>query len=160
MPRLISRDNSKINYVTSNVDRDNITSQILTTGTINPLTTIDVGTQIEGTVAKVFVDHNSVVNRGDQLAELLQEILKKEVDKAKADKRKAEAEYEISRSLFTTNEKLFKKRLISKEEYDNSKSKYNSSLSTYEQSKVALDLAQLNLTNTVIRSTIDGIVLS
>ncbi|MGI9553351.1 MAG: efflux RND transporter periplasmic adaptor subunit [Thermodesulfobacteriota bacterium] len=160
LPRIFSGDKSKINYVTSKVDRNNISSQILTTGTINPLTTIDVGTQIEGTVANVFVDHNSLVNRGDQLAELLQEVEKKEVKKAEADKRKAEAEYEIARSLFTTNDKLYKKRLISKEEYDDSKSKYNSALSTYEQSKVALDLAELNLTNTVIRSTIDGIVLS
>jgi len=160
LPRFLSKDNSRINYVTSRADRNNITSQILTTGTINPLTTIDVGTQVEGTVAKVYVDHNSVVKKGDPLAELLQELQKKEVKKAEADKRKANSEFEIAKALFTSNEELYKKRLISREEYDNSKGNYTSTLSTYEQAKVALEIAQLTLKNTTIRSTIDGTVLS
>ena len=160
VPRLTSNSNSRVKYKSQKVDRNDITSQISTTGNINPLLTIDVGTMVAGKIDKVYVDYNSEVKKGDLLATLYQEAFKIELESAEADKKKAEAEHRITKSLYETNKKLFKKSLISKEEFENSSSKYSSTLALYEQSKVALKKAGLNLEKSVIRSPIDGIVLS
>jgi len=158
--RYISSRNNGIVYITSKVDRNNITSQISTTGNLNPLKTIDVHTLVPGTIKKLNVDFNSQVKLGDPLAELFKDVLLTDVESAEAENQKAWTDYNQAKTIFENDKYLYEKRLISKEEFDNSKNKYSSSQAAYEQSKVSLKKSEINLQNTVIRSPIDGVVLS
>jgi HlyD family secretion protein len=160
VPKILDTNSSNITYRTAEVDRNNVVSIITANGTVNPLTTIQVGAQISGTVDKIYADYNAVVKKGDPLAEIDQAPLKTELKRVEADYKKAEADFKIANSLYKANKELYEKRLIPKEEFDSSESKYSSSLAASEQSKVALEIAKANLSNTIIRSPIDGVVLS
>jgi HlyD family secretion protein len=160
VPRFFDNKDVRITYRTAEVDRNDVVSIITANGTVNPLTTIGIGSQVSGTVDKIYADYNAIVKKGEPLAEIDQAPLKTELKRAAADNKKAEADYNISNSLYKSNKELYEKRLIPKEEFDSSQSKYSSSLAAYEQSKVALEIAQSNLDYTVIRSPIDGVVLS
>ncbi len=160
VPGFLDRGNEGISYKTEKVDRNNVTSYIEASGTINPLTTIEVGTQVTGTINKINVDYNSEVKKGDPLAEIDPTPLKTALKSSEANSNKAKADLNVAQSLYNTNKELYDKRLISKEEFDSSKSSYSSALAAYEQTKVELEVASTNLENATIRSPIDGIVLS
>jgi len=160
VPRFLDRGNEGISYVTEKVDRSNVTSYIEASGTINPLTTIEVGTLVSGTINTIQADYNTEVKKGDPLAEIDPTPLKTAVKSSEANYHKAQADLSIAESLYKTNKELYDKRLISKEEFDDSKSRYSSALAAYEQAKVELEVASTNLENATIRSPIDGIVLA
>jgi HlyD family secretion protein len=160
VPRFLDRGSKGISYVTEKADRSNVTSYIEASGTINPLTTIDVGTLVSGTINTISVDYNTEVKKGDPLAEIDPAPLKTAVKSAEANNNKVQADLNVAESLYKTNKELYDKRLISKEEFDDSKSRYSSALAAFEQAKVELEVASTNLENATIRSPIDGIVLS
>jgi HlyD family secretion protein len=160
VPRFLGGKDSGITYRTAEADRDDVISLITATGTLNPLTMIGVGPQVEGTVSNIYADFNTEVKTGDPLAGINPAPLKIELKSAEASMKKAEADFNIARSLWKANKELYEKRLIPKEEFDDSQSKYSSALAALDQSKVTLEIAKTNLENTVIRSPIDGIVLS
>jgi len=147
-------------YITSKVDRNDITSYITTTGNLNPIKSIEVYSQVSGIINKLNVDFNSEVNAGDPLAELYKDLLKTEVESAQAQVRKTQADFDQAKTLFENDKSLYEKRLISKEEFDSSEKRYASTRAAFEQSQVLLKKAEFNLKNTVIRSPIDGVVLS
>lgn len=160
VPRFLGGNDPRITYRTAEADRDDVISLITATGTLNPLTTIGVGSQVQGTVSNINADFNSEVKKGDPLLEIDPAPLKIELKRAEAGMKKAEADFGIAGSLYKANKELYEKRLIPKEEFDDSQSKYSGALAAFDQSKVALEIARTNLDNTVVRSPIDGIVLS
>ncbi len=160
VPRFLGGNDSRITYRTAEADRNDVISLITATGTLNPLTTIGVGSQVQGTVNNMNADFNSEVKKGDPLAEIDPAPLKIEFKRAEASMKKAEADFSIASSLYKANKELYEKRLIPKEEFDDSQAKYSGALAAFDQSKVTLDIARTNLENTVVRSPIDGIVLS
>ncbi len=149
-----------IAYQTAKVDKGDIASYITATGTLNPLSTIEIGSQVSGMIKNVFVDFNSAVKKGEPLAEIDPIPYLAELKQAQANLNKAQADAETARALQRANDELYKKRLISKEEYDDSKTKYTSATANLDQTKAALEIAKSNLDNTTIRSPIDGIVIS
>ena len=159
-PRFLDKGDEGISYVTEKVDRSNVTSYIEASGTINPMTTIDVGTTVSGTITKIYVDFNSKVKKGEPLADINPAPLETALRSAEASSKKASADLGGAESLYKTNKELYDKRLISKEEFDDSKSRYSSALAASEQAKVELEVAKTNLENAVVRSPIDGVVLS
>lgn len=158
--RYLKPGSSEIVYITSKVDRNDITSRITTTGNLNPIKSIDVYSVVPGTVNKLSVDFNSQVSAGDPLAELYKDLLRTEVESAQAQVRKAQADFDQAKTLFENDKSLYEKRLISKEEYDSSQKKYSSTRAALEQSQVQLKKAEFNLKSAVIRSPMDGVVLS
>jgi len=160
VPRFFGDSTSSIVYVTAEVDRNNITSLITSSGTINPLKTIEVGSLVSGYAKNIFVDYNTEVKKGDPLLEIDPSTLGTELKRAQADKKKADADFNLTNSVYNANRELYDKRLISKEEFDDSRSKYLSALASLDQSKATIEITESNLRNTTIRSPIDGIVLS
>ncbi|MCH7948944.1 MAG: efflux RND transporter periplasmic adaptor subunit [Candidatus Dadabacteria bacterium] len=158
--RFFGDSTSSIVYMTAEVDRNNITSLITSSGTINPLKTIEVGSQVSGYAKNIFVDYNTEVKKGDPLLEIDPSTLEAELKRAQADKKKADADFNLINSVYNANRELYDKRLISKEEFDDSRSKYLSALASLDQSKATIEITESNLRNTTIRSPIDGIVLS
>ena len=160
VPRFFGDNEASIVYVTANVDRNKITSLINSSGTINPLKTIEVGSQVSGHVKNVFADYNSEVKKGDPLLEIDPSQLETELRRAQADKKRAQADYNLTSSVYKANKDLYQKRLISKEELDDSQSKYLNASAALEQSNATIEITESNLNNSTIRSPIDGIVLS
>ncbi|MEM7009399.1 MAG: efflux RND transporter periplasmic adaptor subunit [Thermodesulfobacteriota bacterium] len=159
-PRFFGEPDTSTVYVTAKVDKGNLTSQINSSGTINPLKTIEVGSQVTGSAKNVFVDFNSVVKKGDPLLEIDPYNLQSELKRAQADQKKAQADLSLTSSVYNTNKELYEKRLISKEEFDDSRAKYLSASAALEQANASIEITESNLDSTTVRSPIDGIVLS
>jgi HlyD family secretion protein len=157
---ILKKERLSIAYKTARVDKGDIISHVTATGTLNPISTVEIGSQVSGIIKNIFVDFNSIVKKGEPLAEIDPIPYRAQLKQAQADLNKAHADAETARSLQRANDELYKKRLISKEEYDDSKAKYTSAIATLDQAKAALEIAKSNLDNTTISSPIDGIVIS
>lgn len=153
-------DDESIEYKTALVDKGEVKSSINTTGTVNPTNEVGVGSQVNGIIINLFVDFNSKVKKDEPLAEIGPAPLKSKLTQAEADLKKAKADLNLAGTIRNSNEELYRKNLISKDELDNSKAKYSNAHATYEQSQAAFDIAQSNLDNATIRSPIDGIIIS
>ena len=155
-----SKRQNKIDFATEQVQRKDINNSITATGTIEPVTEVEVGTQVSGIIDKIYIDYNSVVKEGEIIAEMDKVTLLSDLQSAQATYNGAQAEYEYQKKLYTRNEKLHSKQLISDIEYEQSVYNYKQALSSYEQSKAALAKAERNLSYATITSPINGIVTS
>lgn len=161
-------------YKTVKVERGSISFTVSATGRINPLVTVQVGTQVSGIIKKLNADFNSIVKRGDVIAELDPSIFIAQLDQAKARLASAIANVEKAKVNLANSKKehdradeLFSKQLISQSEKESAQKNYESALTELkasearvEEERAALRLAKLNLDNIVITSPIDGIVIS
>ena len=135
-------------------------NSITATGTIEPVTEVEVGAQVSGIIDKIYVDYNSVVKEGEVIAEMDKVTLLSDLQSAQATYDGAKAEYDYQKKLYERNEKLHQKQLISDTDYEQSVYNYQRARSTYEQTKAALAKAERNLSYATITSPINGIVTS
>ena len=150
----------KISFETSKVERQDIQTTITATGTIEPVTSVTVGTQVSGIVSKLYVDYNSVVKKGQVIAELDKTNLISELNTAKANQNSAQSTLNYEQANFNRYQTLFDKGLVSADEYESAKLSYQKALQTVASSKESVQKAQTNLGYATITSPIDGIVLS
>jgi HlyD family secretion protein len=171
---LFSRNKNDISkYKKEAVDKGNIEALVITTGTLNPVNTVDIGSQVSGKVEKLYVDFNSQVKEGQVIAELDQSQFITRVKQNEANYQSSEAALEKSKvTLDNTKKKydramnLFEKELISFEEKESIETQYysaradiQSSEARLEQAQSQLDSSKVDLTYTIIKSPIDGIVI-
>lgn len=149
-----------ISFSTSVVQKGTISNSITATGTIEPVTEVEVGTQVSGIIDKIYVDYNSEVKAGQVIAEMDRVTLISDLQSAQATYNGAEAEYIYQEKLYERNKKLYSKQLISDTEYEQYEYNYRRAKSAYDQSKAALAKAQRNLSYTTITSPINGVVTS
>lgn len=154
------KSNQEISFATSAVHKGTISNSITATGTIEPVTEVEVGTQVSGIIDKIYVDYNSVVKAGEVIAEMDRVTLISDLQSAQATYDGAEAEYNYQEKLYERNKTLHEKQLISDTEYEQYEYNYRRAKSAYDQSKAALAKAQRNLSYTTITSPIDGVVTS
>ncbi len=166
--------NGKVEYRTEVIGRGDIEALVVTSGTLNPIETVDVGAQVSGKVVELYADFNSVVTKGQVVAELDQEPLKMKIDQNEANYKSRVASLERSKVSLQTAEKayeraksLFAKELISIEEMDaseaaflNAKSDLVSSEASLAQAKSTLDLSKVDLGYSVIKAPVDGVVIT
>lgn len=155
-----SEAKSTVDFATVNVQKGNISNSITATGTIEPVTEVEVGTQVSGIIDKIYVDYNSVVTKGQLIAEMDKVTLVSELQSAKATYDGAKAEFEYQQKLYERNRTLHEKELISDTAYEESVYNYQRARSTFDSSKAALSKAERNLSYATITSPIDGIVTS
>lgn len=147
-------------YRTEAITRGPVVRVVRATGTINPLQTVKVGSQVSGTVAKLFVDFNSVVSAGQIVAVIDSTFLSASVREAEANLQRSRAQLnEAERALNRTKE-LFAKDLVSQADLDAALTTNETSVAQMRQTEAALERARVNLRYAVIRSPIDGIVVS
>ena len=150
----------KVTYATANVSKGDISNSVTATGTIEPVTEVEVGTQVSGIIDKIYVDYNSVVTKGQLIAEMDRATLQSELASQQATYDGAKAEYEYQEKNFFRNKALHEKQLISDTEYEESKYNYAKAKSTFESSEANLAKAKRNLAYATITSPIDGVVIS
>lgn len=167
--------NSKqVKYLTKPITQETITQYVEASGTIKPINTIAVGTQVSGTVAKIYVDYNSVVKKGDMLAELDPSLFQSNVDQSTAKLNNAKAT--LSRTTASLNYKknnyqryknLYAKNYVSKDEVELAYANYQQALAEVASANAEVNAAQATLNNNMtnlgyskITSPVDGTVIS
>lgn len=150
----------KISYVTATVSKNDISNSVTATGTIAPVTEVEVGTQVSGIVDKIYVDYNSVVTKGELIAEMDKVTLQSELASARATYDGNKAEYEYQKKNYERSKGLHEKTLISDTDYEQAVYNYDKAKSMFDSSKAALAKAERNLSYATITSPIDGVVIS
>lgn len=150
----------QVTYATATVNKGEISESVTATGTIEPVTEVEVGTQVSGIIDKIYVDYNSVVTRGQLIAEMDRVTLQSELASQRAAYNGAKAEYEYQKKLYERNKTLNEKQLIAAIDYEQSVYNYEKAKSNFESSQAALAKAERNLSYATITSPIDGVVIS
>jgi HlyD family secretion protein len=149
-----------ISFETAKVELTSIKSSITATGTIEPVTSVTVGTQVSGIVSKLYVDYNSVVKKGQVIAELDKTNLTSELKTAQANLSSAQSTLNYEQTNFNRYQTLFNKGLVSADEYETAKLSYLKAKEQVNTSRESVQKAQTNLGYATITSPIDGVVLS
>lgn len=150
----------KITFDTAAVAPENIMNSITATGTIEPVTSVTVGTQVSGIVNKLFVDYNSVVKKGQVIAELDKTNLMSQLNTAKTQLATAQSQLNYQTANYKRYKTLFEKGLVAADDFDNAKLSYTQAKEQVASAKEEVQRAQTNLGYATITSPIDGVVLS
>ncbi|WP_302030137.1 efflux RND transporter periplasmic adaptor subunit, partial [Bacteroides caecimuris] len=135
-------------------------NSVTATGTIEPVTEVEVGTQVSGIIDKIYVDYNSEVTKGQLIAEMDRVTLQSELASQRATYDGAKAEYEYQKKNYERNKGLHEKSLISDTDFEQALYNYQKAKSSYDSSKASLAKAERNLSYATITSPIDGVVIS
>ena len=159
---IFGRKSNSTNYIveTATATRGDVSEAVTATGTIEPVTKVDVGTQVSGIIDKLYADYNSVVTKGQLIAEMDKVTLQSELTSQQATYDGAKAEYEYQEKNYLRNKALHEKQLISDTEFEESTYNYAKAKSAYESSEANLAKAKRNLAYATITSPIDGVVIS
>lgn len=150
----------RFNITTAAVTRGDVSSSITATGAIEPVTEVEVGTQVSGIIDHLYVDYNSVVTKGQLIAEMDKITLTSDLQSAQANYNGSKAQYEFQEKTYNRNKALHEKQLISDTEFEQSEYNYLSAKSSYENSRANLAKSQRNLSYATIYSPIDGVVIN
>ena len=150
----------EVTFESAKVERQNIHTTITATGTIEPVTSVTVGTQVSGIVSKLYVDYNSVVKKGQVIAELDRTNLTSELNRAKAELTSAQSTLSYETANFQRYQTLFNKGLVSANDYESAKLSYEKARQTVNSARESVQKAQTNLGYAAITSPIDCVVLS
>lgn len=149
-----------ITFETTQVDTATIQNSITATGSIEPVTSVTVGTQVSGIINKIYVDYNSIVKKGQVIAELDRTNLESELSTAKANLASAQSELNYQLANYNRYKTLYDKGLVSADDYENALLSYKKAKESVATSKETVQKAQTNLGYATITSPIDGVVLA
>ena len=148
-----------VSYETIQLSRTSLSNSVTATGTIEPVTEVEVGTQVSGIIDKIYVDYNSVVREGQLIAEMDKVTLESELASAKASYEGCQAEYVYRKKNYERSKSLYDQALISDLEYEQALYDYKMAESSLHNSQATLSKAQRNLSYATITSPIDGVVI-
>lgn len=151
---------STLELNTTKVTQGDISTSVTATGTVEPIMLVEVGTQVSGVISKIYVDYNSVVTKGELLAELDKTNLAAELENAQANLMTKKVEFENQQLNYNRQKGLWEKQAISKADWETAETTYQTSKLAVTSSKAAVLKAQTNLGYATIYSTIDGVVVS
>jgi HlyD family secretion protein len=147
-------------YRTQEIDRGDIVQTITANGTLSPLTVVQVGTQVSGTVQKIHVDFNDVVKEGQVLAELDPALLQATLKESEASLDNARASLELARSNVVRTESLFRKNLAPDSDLDQARERLKVTQAQVRTSEAKVERDRTNLRYAIIRSPIAGVVIN
>lgn len=149
-----------VKYTTVKVERQEIKSSVTATGTIEPVTLVEVGTQVSGIISHIYVDYNSTVKKGQVIAELDRENLNSQLETAQAQLESAKSDLSYQEQNFERQKTLHDKGHISDNDFELARLSYQQAKATYNQRIQSVKTARTNLGYATITSPIDGIILT
>lgn len=149
-----------VTFDTAKVEPASIKNSVTATGSVEPVTSVTVGTQVSGIISRLYVDYNTVVKKGQIIAELDKTNLISELNTAKANLSSAQSSLNYESANYKRYATLFKKGLVSADEYESAKLNYEKAKDQVAQSREMVQKAQTNLSYAIITSPIDGVVIS
>ena len=153
-------EEKNVTFTTAVIEKGNIQNSITATGTIEPVTSVTVGTQVSGIVSHLYVDYNSVVKKGQVIAELDKTNLTSELNTAKANLSSAQSTLDYQQTNYNRYKTLYDKGLVSADDYENARLSYLKAKDQVTTATQSVQKAQTNLGYATITSPIDGVVLS
>ncbi|MHB1025217.1 MAG: efflux RND transporter periplasmic adaptor subunit [Desulfobacteria bacterium] len=170
----LKKENGAPTYRTAKVERGDIVDTITATGNINAVTTVSVGSQISGTIQKLFVDYNSRVRKDEVIAQIDPQLLKASVtqaqgsfENAKASLEKAKVSVADTERTYRRNRELLPNGFVAQSDVDAAQTAYDQAVAGQKsaeavvtQAKGALEVVRTNLAYATIRSPVDGIIIS
>lgn len=147
-------------FATATITRGDLRQVVTATGEIQPLNTINVGSQVSGTIEEIFVDYNSQVKKGDVLLKIEPSVLQASVDEAYASLVSAESQRNYAKSEYERNKILYEKDIIPRADLEQSQTTYEQAEQTVNRMKSQYDRAVTNLGYATITSPVDGTVIS
>ena len=149
-----------IRLETAQVERGTIANSVTATGTVEPVTEVDVGTQVSGIIDKLYVDYNDVVKAGQLIAEMDKVNLQAELKSAEAQLASSKTEFEYQQKNYARSKVLHEKQLVSDTDYETATYNYEKAKAAYEQSQASMVKVRRNLEYATITSPIDGVVIN
>jgi HlyD family secretion protein len=164
----------EVSYKTAKIERGSIVSTVAATGNLSAVTTVQVGTQVSGTIQKLYVDYNSRVKKGQPIAEIDPSLFNASVEQsqgnylsAEANLQKAKVTLADAERTFSRNKKLLSDGIISQGDYDvaetalqSAKASVKAAEGSVAQNRGSLMQSRTNLRYSVIRSPVDGVIIS
>ncbi len=147
-------------YTTAVVTRASISNTVTATGTVEPVKQVSVGTQVSGVIQKIYVDFNSIVRKGQLLAELDKTPLLAQLASSKADLESSESALTYQEANYNRIKELFDKKALSETDYETALYQFSNAKANYSRSMSEVDRAKTNLGYALIYSPIDGVVLN
>nr|MBQ0091638.1 biotin/lipoyl-binding protein [Candidatus Enterousia merdequi] len=135
----------KHGYITMDVVRGNITQVVTASGEIQPVNTVNVGSQVSGTIEDIFVDYNSRVKKGDILLKIEPSVLQSTVDESRASLESAKSELKYAKSEFERNQSLYNDGFISRAEMEKSQTVYEQAIQSVNKLQYSYERAITNL---------------
>ncbi len=151
---------AEFTFETVKVAKGDITNTVTSTGTLEAITTVEVGTQVSGIIEHVYVDFNDNVKQGQVLARLDETPLRAQVEQSQASVDQARAQLDFQEATYNRMKALYEKNLIAQADYDQAVYNYQNSKASLNNAKSAFDRAKVNLAYATIYSPIDGVVLN
>jgi HlyD family secretion protein len=149
-----------VQYQTVTVERGDLTQLVTATGQLNPVTNVQVGSQISGTIAQLFADFNSSVTNGQIIAQIDSATYRANVLQAKGDLSNANAALELAQVNARRSKELFDSKLIPQSDYDQAMASLHQAEATIELKQASLEKSKVDLDRCTIYSPVDGIVIS
>ena len=146
----------KVLLETAPISHITIRNSVTATGTVEPVTQVEVGTQVSGIIDKLYADYNDQVKAGQLIAEMDKVTLQAELESAQAQLASSKTEYEYQTKNYARTKTLHEKQLVSDAEYDQAFYLYETARNAYEQSQAAMVKVKRNLGYATITSPIDG----
>jgi HlyD family secretion protein len=153
-------DNKKTEYITSPLKRGDVVLEVTANGTINPVNIVNVGTQVSGTIEKIYVDYNDKVEKGQLLAELDKSVLESSKRTASAQLRKAKTKRDLAKLEASRLKELFGKDYVAKSDLDSAETELESCEADYEEALANYEKAEINLGYAVVTSPVSGVIIS
>jgi HlyD family secretion protein len=147
-------------YRLAAAEQGDVTQTVSANGTLNPLVLVNVGTQVSGTVKKLYVDFNDKVDKGQALLELDQSLLETVARQSQANVLNQQASLDLAKANAARMKALFDKEYVSRQDYDQSVQALRSAEAQLVQARAAADKDKVNLSYSVITSPVSGVVVA
>lgn len=152
--------NKELPLSTVNITRGDLRHVVTATGEIQPVNTVNVGSQVSGTIDKLYVDFNSTVKKGDILLEIEPSVLQATVNEAQASLDSAVSQRDLAKSDYERDKYLYEQGYIARADMERTEATYKQAQSSVERMQSQYERAVTNLGYATITSPVDGTVIS
>jgi RND family efflux transporter MFP subunit len=155
-----SRPKDEVKWRYGKVDKGNVTQRINATGAVSPVVQVSVGTQVSGVIQALYVDYNSIVKKGQLIAQIDPTIWETQLTDAKAGLERAKTNMDDARRQYERAKRLAAEKLLADQDLEAKQVAYQTAVANMENAKASLDRAKANLDYCNITAPVDGVVIS
>jgi HlyD family secretion protein len=156
----LSRPKDEVKWRLAKVDKGSITQRINATGAVSPVVQVSVGTQVSGVIQALYVDYNSIVKKGQLIAQIDPAVWLTQLQDAQASLLRAQASYDFAKIDYDRSKRLAAEKLLAEQDLDVKATTLKTAQGTLESAKASLDRAKTNLDYCNITAPVDGVVIS
>lgn len=157
---VLTRPKDEVKWRTGKVELGNITQRINATGAVSPVVQVAVGTQVSGVISALYVDYNSIVKKGQLIAQIDPTIWETQLADAKAGLERAKTNMDDARRQFERARRLAAEKLLADQDLEAKQVAYQTAVANMENAKASMDRAKANLDYCNITAPVDGVVIS